>query len=237
MTKPMTIGKLIETLKEEFPDISVSKIRFLESEGLIEPDRTASGYRKFSEGDLARLRYILRLQRDHFMPLRVIRERLERMDLEDVVSEEPSGNGSRHAPPPSSDREEEELSAPDSSKRFNLEELSEASGLNVDRLVELEEYGLVDPHRSGDEVFYDLDDLAVAKIAKDLSKYGIEPRHLKMYRHFIDRESGLFEQIVAPRTHGAEARQSVQSLRELARLSRRLKQVLLRMSLRGYLGA
>lgn len=236
MTKPMTIGRLIENLKEEFPDISVSKIRFLESEGLIEPDRTASGYRKFSEGDLARLRYILRLQRDHFMPLKVIRERLERMDLEDVASEEPSGNGSRLAPPPV-EGEDEELAPPDESKRFSLEELSESSGLEVDRLVELEEYGLVDPHRSGDEVFYDLDDLAVAKIARDLAKYGIEPRHLKMYRHFIDRESGLFEQIVAPRTHGGEARQSVQSLRELARLSRRLKQVLLRMSLRGYLGA
>ncbi|MGH2704803.1 MAG: transcriptional regulator FtsR [Actinomycetota bacterium] len=224
----MTIGDVLKSLRDEFPDVSISKIRFLESEGLIEPERTASGYRKFSRRDVDRLRYILRLQRDRFMPLKVIRQRLEHVDPEGPV--QAGGDGAAVT--------EEEEEPAGGGLHLSFTELVSSGGLEAEQVRELEEYGLIDAHPLDGGVYYDEDDLIVLKIARDFGKYGIEPRHLRMYRHFAERESGLFEQILLPlaRMGGTNGRrQLVQSLTELAKLSRRLKHLLLNATLREQL--
>ncbi|MDQ4149075.1 MAG: MerR family transcriptional regulator [Actinomycetota bacterium] len=236
----MSIGDVIKSLSDEFPDVSMSKIRFLEAEGLIEPERTPSGYRRFYQEDLARLKYILRLQRDHFVPLKVIRKRLEHFDASEVT-DEPAAPAA--VPPPSARlvREESELGVIDGGVQMSLAELLNATGLAEDEIRELEDYGLIHSHPlpSGG-VYYDEDDLTIAKLAKDFGKYGIGARHLKMFKNFADKEAVLFEQVVIPlvRAGGIEGRRTVtQSLNELAKLARRLKQVLLRSSLQKYLQA
>lgn len=230
----LSISQVLKELKEEFPDVTVSKIRFLESEGLVDPDRTPSGYRKFTEADIARLRYVLRLQRDHYMPLKVIRRRLESSEVSRPVSDPVSEDGRQPAPSAPVEDDEEELERLEGGLSMSFEELVSASGVDVGVLEELQDYGLIEARENADDVTYDEDALVVAKVARDFAKFGIDPRHLKMYRNFTDREVGLFEQVVVPR-HGASNRQAAQSLRELTRLSRRLKQVLLRGRLREHL--
>jgi DNA-binding transcriptional MerR regulator len=237
----MTIGDVLKELRADFPDVTISKIRFLEAEGLIEPERTPSGYRKFSSADLARLRHVLQLQRDHFMPLKVIRQRLEdfdpdrRADIRPVPTAASGGGLERVAPPPPP--EEDEFAGFETGMSLTLDELAQSSGVESGQLKELEEYGLIESSRVDGRRTYDEDDLLVARIARDFGKYGIQPRHLKMYRHFVDREFALFEQVVGPRSNrggGGDGRRQ-QSMTELAKLSKRLKQILLRTSLKGQL--
>lgn len=243
----MSIGDVLKSLREEFPEVTVSKIRFLEAEGLIEPERTASGYRKFYQQDLARLRYILRLQRDNFMPLKVIRRKLEDFEADGAGPPRPAAPGAAGEPagqapaspapePVANLTPEDDLETPVGGLHLSFDELVAASGLPAEHLRELQDYGLVDAHPlDGGAVYYDEDDLMVAKIAREFGKFGIEPRHMRMYRHFADREAGLFEQAVLPTRRGGSndsKRRAVQSLSELAKLSRRLKQVLLRSTLR-----
>lgn len=226
----LSIGDVVTSLKGEFPDVSVSKIRFLEAEGLIDPERTPSGYRKFYGSDMARLKYILRLQRDQFVPLKVIRQRLEHFDPAESPAVE--GDGAHSMEP------EDDLAELATGLSLDFEELVTSSGLDHDAVSELEEYGLIDSHPvEGGGVRYDEDDLMVAKIARDFGKYGIDPRHLKMYRNFTDREAALFEQVVLPRNRaGRDGRRQVNlSLTDLAKLSKRLKHVLLSRSLRDLL--
>jgi DNA-binding transcriptional MerR regulator len=223
----LSIGEVLVALKPEFPDVTISKIRFLESEGLIEPERTPSGYRKFYDRDVDRLRTILKLQRDEYLPLRVIRERL-------------NGNSSDIASTVErADEVEDELPEPAPTLEMSGEELAAASGVDLDVVEALTSFGLLRPAGSG-AATYGGDDLVVLRIVKDLFKYGVEPRHLTMYRHFADREATFFEQIVTPvlRQRNPEAkRQAAQSLVELSRISRRLKQALLRANLRRHLSA
>lgn len=226
----LSIGDVVTALKAEFPDVSVSKIRFLETEGLIDPERTTSGYRKFYGNDIARLRYILRLQRDQFVPLKVIKQRLEHFDPAESATRE--GNGAHSMEP------EDDLAELATGLSLDFDELVTSSGLDADSIRELEDYGLIDSHPiEGGGVRYDEDDLMVAKIARDFGKYGIEPRHLKMYRNFTDREGALFEQVVLPRGRaGRDGRRQVAlSLADLAKLSKRLKHVLLSRSLHDLL--
>jgi len=231
----MSIGDVLKDLKTEFPEVSISKIRFLETEGLIEPERTPSGYRKFYPADVARLKYILRLQRDQFMPLKVIRKRLEHFDPSEGDQPIPSRNGGSGDVPSPVMAEEDDLAGIEGGLQLSLAQLASSSGLTEDQLSELEEYGLVDSHVLDDgDVYYDEGDLLVAKLARDFGKYGIEARHLKMYKNFADKEVGLFEQIVVPRTKGGGEgkRQAGQSMAELAKLSKRLKDLLLKARLR-----
>jgi DNA-binding transcriptional MerR regulator len=232
----MTIGDVIKTLAEEFPDVTLSKVRFLEAEGLIEPERTPSGYRRFYQEDLAKLRYILRLQRDHFVPLKVIRKRLEHFDpSETPENEEPEVP---QPPPIRAAKDENELEALEGGLSLSLTDFLNATGLSEEEVKELEEYGLVHSHPlPAGGSFFDEDDLLVAKLAKDFAKFGIHARHLRMYKNFAEKEAGLFEQVVIPLSRtGGEGRKGVsQSLNDLARLSRRLKQVMLRSRLREYL--
>jgi len=235
----MSIGEVLKALREEFSDVSISKIRFLETEGLVDPERTPSGYRKFYPDDLARLRYILRAQRDHFMPLKVIRKKLETFDpAEDIQS----GAGSNHSealPPVAGLGGDDGGISIEGGVNLSWEEFLNATGLSPEEVTELEEYGLMDSHLldSGD-LYYNEDDLQVGKIAREFGKYGIQARHLKMYKNFAEKEVGLFEQAILPSTRrrsGEGVNQQAQSMAELARLSKRLKQALLRSCLQAYL--
>ena len=220
-----SIGEVLINLKPEFPDVTISKIRFLEAEGLIAPERTASGYRKFYEEDVRRLRRILRLQRDEYLPLRVIRERLEE-----------DGEGGR--PPPIVEKSvepEDDVVVPSTDLQMTAEELAASTGVEGNIVDQLSSYGLLRPRAAGDARFYDGDDLIVLRIVKELFKYGVEPRHLTMYRHFADREAAFFQAIILPvlRQRNPEARRvASESLSDLAGISRRLKQALLRGNLR-----
>ncbi len=222
----MSIGEVLVTVKTEFPDVTISKIRFLEGEGLIDPERTPSGYRKFRRDDVDRLRAILRMQRDEYLPLKVIRERLERMD------EEPSSNR------PAAESSDEDVAAPATDLHMSADELAAATGVDRSRIKELESFGILCSHGMNGDRYYDGDDFVVLSIARDFFKYGIEPRHLSMYRHFAEREATFFEQIVMPmlRQRNPDARKAAaDNLANLAALSKKLKQALLRSNLRQYL--
>ncbi|MEX0833829.1 MAG: MerR family transcriptional regulator [Actinomycetota bacterium] len=225
----LSIGEVLVGLKAEFPDITISKIRFLESEGLIHPERTPSGYRKFYEGDLETLRGILRMQRDEYLPLKVIKERLA------------EGDGSEPAPPVDPEEEAgEALAESPTGLQMTLDEMSSATGVEEEQIKELESYGIVCTHGPEGAKFYDGDDYVVLSIVKDFYKYGIGARHLRMYQHFAERESNLFESVVMPvlRQRNPDARKTAaNSLTDLAKLSRKLKQALLRTKLRQYLSS
>ena len=225
----MSIGEVLVNLKPEFPDITISKIRFLESEGLIAPERTPSGYRKFYDEDVGRLRKILRLQRDEYLPLKVIRDRLEGGE-----------DGSAPSPVERLDGPEDEVAQPSTELQMTADELAQATGVEAHMVAELESFGLLKPRQQGATKFYDGDDLVVLRIVKEFFKYGVEPRHLTMYRHFADREGAFFQAIILPviRQRNPEARRTAaESLTDLSRIARKLKAALLRGNLRQYLSA
>ena len=233
----MSIGEVLNLLKEEFPDITISKIRFLESQGLLEPERTPSGYRKFFEDDVERLRYILREQRERFLPLKVIKRRLSAWDSGDHPLS-PSAPATAVGPEPEAPSREDELSDPPTALSLSLEELAAAAGLDRELVSEMRAYGLIEPHVNDSAQVYDADALLAVKLAKGFFKYGVEPRHLRMYRTFADRESSFFEQVVTPllRQRNPEARRAAtDALSELSSLARQLKAALLRSNLRAYL--
>jgi DNA-binding transcriptional MerR regulator len=224
-----SIGEVLVAVKTEFPDITISKIRFLESEGLIDPERTPSGYRKFYEKDVDRLKSILRMQRDEYLPLKVIKDRL--FEIESTDGDGSGAEGLDAAPP----EPEDDLAEPPTGLQMSIEEMSSATGVDRERIRELESFGLVCSHGPDAAKYYDGDDYIVLSIVKDLFRYGVEPRHLTMYKHFAEREASFFETIVMPqlRQRNPEARKAAAtSLTELARASRKLKQALLRTNLR-----
>jgi DNA-binding transcriptional MerR regulator len=228
-----SIGEVLVTVKTEFPDITISKIRFLESEGLINPERTPSGYRKFYQPDVERLRSILRMQRDEYLPLKVIKDRLAETDAgEDAepgdrqLDDEEEGGGS------------EALADAPTGLQMSLEEMSAATGVDRDRIRELENFGIVCSHGPDGARYYDGDDYIILSIVKDFFRFGIEARHLTMYKHFADRESSFFEALVAPtlRQKNPDARRAAsQTLVDLAVTARKFKQALLRTNLRDHL--
>lgn len=219
---PMSIGTVLNLLRDEFPEVTISKIRFLESEGLVEPQRTPSGYRKFSLEDVERLARILRLQRDHYLPLKVIREHLEALERGEAV------------PLPTVGRQRDGEAAPAETPtvaRIGRAELLAAAGIEERELTEWESYGLLNPVAEG---VYDAEAATVAELIAELGRFGIEPRHLRVMKAAADREAGLVDQVVAPlrrhrnpqtRAH-AEAR-----AKELAGLTVRLHAALVQTAL------
>ena len=231
-----SIGEVLVNVKTEFPDITISKIRFLESEGLITPERTPSGYRKFYAEDVERLKSILRLQRDEYLPLKVIKERLLQADNGD---EEPAPTIEQAAAGSDPGGGEDLAEAP-TGLQMSLEEMAAATGVDRDRIKELETFGIVCSHGPEGGRYYDGDDYVTLSIVKDFLRFGIEPRHLTMYKHFADRESAFFEALVAPtlRQKNPDARRTAtQTLGELTATSRKFKQALLRNALRDNLAA
>ena len=223
----LSIGEVLSKLRGDFQDITISKIRFLESEGLIEPQRTPSGYRKFTAGDLERLRYVLLAQRDQYLPLRVIKENLEALDRGLEPSHTTGGVATPRpslipldATTPASFGEISDL-------RLSREELLSASGLEDVQLVELETYGLITLRGR----HYDNDALSVAKAVSEMAAFGIEPRHLRSFKSAADREIGLIEQVITPLTRqkNSESKARAQEVaKELASLSVRLHASLVR---------
>lgn len=233
----LSIGEVLNILKDEFPDVTVSKIRFLESEDLIHPERTSSGYRKFSEADIGRLRVILRLQRDHFLPLKVIRERLEEMDTAEANGAGQGALAFDETPPVL--EEEEVFRGVSTGVSLSREELAHTSGLTAEQIRELTSYGLITPKETGtdDGERYDEIALEVAKLSKELLDLGLEPRHLRIFRSSVDRWASLAEQMVLPLTkqRSPEARQAAaDTVRELVRVGNKLIQTLLREAVTPY---
>ncbi|MFE2354550.1 MerR family transcriptional regulator [Streptomyces parvulus] len=220
----MSIGTVLNVLRDEFPDISISKIRFLESEGLVEPRRTPAGYRKFSARDVERLGQVLRMQRDHYLPLKVIREHLDAVERGEAVSLPTVG--------PQRDGESAEAAASGPTVgRIGRDELLAAAGIEDRDLKEWESYGLLAPLPDG---AYDAEAVTVASLVVQLGSFGIEPRHLRVMKAAADRDAGLVDQVVAPlkrhrnpqtRAH-AEAR-----TKELAGLAVRLHAALVQTAL------
>ena len=232
----LTIGDVLANLKPEFPDLTISKIRFLEDQGLVRPERTPSGYRKFSAADVSRLRYVLSQQKDHYLPLRVIKDQLDAMDR--GLAPGQGANGGPRVPhvaiaaiQDNAPTAEHFRPAP-ALMRLSREELLNAAGLRDDQLAELEQFGLITATADG---HYDDDALAVAKIVSDLARFGLEGRHLRAFRTAAEREVGLFEQVVGPlsrqRTSEARAR-AEETIRELAAASVRLHAALVQIGLR-----
>jgi len=181
----VSIGQVLDELSPEFPDVSPSKIRFLESEGLIQPLRSSSGYRRFSAADIKRLRFILTAQRDEYLPLRVIKERLDALD--GVAAQGADASGAASAVPPVA---------------MIRSELLDAAGAAEELLAELEDYGLIRRARS-----YGTQTLSVLRSAVRLGEYGIQPRHLRVIKAAADRETALVEQAVAPLTRQKGSRE------------------------------
>jgi DNA-binding transcriptional MerR regulator len=255
----MSIGAVLGQLRTEFPDVTISKIRFLESEGLVRPDRTAAGYRQFSATDVERLRYVLAAQRDHYLPLRVIKEYLDARDRGEPAQHFPGQPCERTAatrwpapprqllsacpravPDGNPDAVVEptaaELFAGAGTGRVTQEELLAAAQISGAVLTQLEQFGLVRPGPAG---FYDTDAVQVVKTAQAMTEFGLEPRHLRAFRASADREVGLLAQIVTPMTRqrdpDARARAD-EVVRELAVLSVRLHALLVKVGLRGVTG-
>ncbi|MFF7985563.1 MerR family transcriptional regulator [Streptomyces sp. NPDC007901] len=184
----MSIGTVLNVLRDEFPEVTISKIRFLESEGLIEPRRTPSGYRKFSAKDVERLGHVLRMQRDHYLPLKVIREHLDAMERGEA------------APLPVVGRQRDGEAVPmvpevPTVARIGRDELLAAAEISESCLEEWESYGLIAPLEDG---VYDAETVTVAVLVAELGRFGIEPRHLRVMKAAADREAGLVDQVVAP---------------------------------------
>lgn len=235
----MTIGEAIAKLRPDFPDVTVSKIRFLETEGLVEPSRTGTGYRKFTYADVERLRYILSAQRDQYLPLRVIKERLDALDRGERPPA-PQG-GSPRAPrvlvPAADPQDSAYFQQDEADVRRSRADLLDASGLTDDQLRELEAYGLVTV-RPGREP-YDADALRVAKLVAQFASFGLQPRHLRAAKTAADRQAGLVEQVVAPTQHqqDPDARQRAdETAEEIAALCVNLHAALMRTELRESLG-
>ncbi len=305
----LSIGEVLNILREEFSDVTISKIRFLESQGLIDPERTPSGYRKFYESDVSRLRWILHQQKENFLPLKVIKERLDRMGEEqpapvqsiarakprarrapsrqarraqDLAPQLPLGdpmptapghgelaatvkNGdrarmdeqtprrekdertqpraeeTRPSPPDEAPREEPEDAASTGNKDgLTRRELARSAGLEDWQLNELESFGLLEPAGyNGGEALFDDEAQAVASAAAGFYAHGISARHLRMYKHFAEREAGLFQQVMVQyiRQRNPEARaKAQQELASLSRLGRALRSALLVKAVRDSIG-
>jgi len=305
----LSIGEVLNILREEFPDVTISKIRFLESQGLIDPERTPSGYRKFYESDVSRLRWILHQQKENFLPLKVIKERLDRMGEEqpapvqsiarakprarrvpsrqarraqDLAPQLPLGdpmptapghdelaptakNGdrarmdehtprrekderpqpraeeTRPTPPDEAPREAPDDAAPTGGKDgLTRRELARSAGLEDWQLNELESFGLLEPVAyNGSDALFDDEGQAIASAAAGFYAHGISARHLRMYKHFAEREAALFQQVMLQyiRQRNPEARaKAQQELASLSRLGRALRSALLVNAVRDSLG-
>jgi DNA-binding transcriptional MerR regulator len=212
-----TIGSVCEGLREEFPDISVSKIRYLEDQGLIAPSRTRGGYRLFSDDDVERLTTILRLQRDEFLPLRVIREALEGPVSAERTRRRNVGLAGRES-------------------EIDLAEMCERASVSRDFVRELEEYGVVQSRTEAGEHLYRETEADIAAACARLSRFGIDARHLRTFVTATGRQATLVEQLVAPglRSRNPERRKgALDDLESLARVAQELSQLLFLRELRG----
>lgn len=216
----LSIGQVLASLRESFPDVTISKIRFLETEGLVLPERTQSGYRKFSHADVDRLRYVLAAQRDHYLPLRVIKNNLAALDR---GVPPPSGGPTRTATRTFSVVEGAAMQPSpvdaEPSRQLSRSDLAAEAGVSAATIATLEQFGLLAPPAGG---YFDETALAITRAAAALSAFGVEPRHLRAFRTAADREIGLLEQVLSPLLgqHSEDARvRAEEKAREFSALS------------------
>ena len=230
----MNIGEVLDRLRPDFPGVTIPKIRFLEDKGLVKPERTPAGYRKFTGDDVERLRYILRMQRDHYLPLKVIGEHLDAIDrglepppIEPVVPTVPRvALAADGLPSPESFLRQDNL-------RLSRRELVKIAEIDDELLDQLEQYALIVPRPGTGH--YDTDALVVARTARELADYGFEPRHLRAFKTAADREVGLVDQVIAPHKRGRDAAAKAradETVSEIAALSVRLHATLVKVGLK-----
>lgn len=217
----LSIGAVVDSLKKEYPDLSISKVRYLEDEGLLSPKRSKGGYRRFTEADLETLRIILRLQKEQYLPLKVIREKVRelikgRLSPADLLAGKDERTEVTH-----------ELT--DKGKIMTLEEASEAAGLSGKEINELMQYGLVEVQEGEKGTAFDAGNVRVMHLVRSISRHGVEPRHLRMYENFAEREASFLTQIIAPillqKSEDAKDR-AVETLEDLAVLAKELRETL-----------
>jgi DNA-binding transcriptional MerR regulator len=227
--KALTIGAVCKILGQEFDDISISKIRYLEDQKLLSPRRTSGGYRLYSQTDVDRLRTILRLQRDEFLPLRVIRQ-----ELASGAVEENKGGG----PTPGALRRVTSVAAPTSD--LNLEQLIEDTGAGMELVVELEDFGIIQPEAGEDgQRVYDETDREIVRAAGELARFGVASRNLRVFRTSADREAALLEQVLGPALRSrnpARRKEALENLESMAGVVSQLKHLLLVRDLRRLTG-
>ncbi|MFL5845209.1 MAG: MerR family transcriptional regulator [Solirubrobacteraceae bacterium] len=232
--KSMTIGAVCKSLSQEFPDISISKIRYLEDQKLLAPRRTPGGYRLYSAGDVTRLRTILRLQRDEFLPLRVIRQELATGAAADEAPPAATPAGPRGARAP---RSAISVQSPGSS--YSIDDVIEDTRADPTLIKELEEFGVIKGDVRSGVKYYDETEREIIRAATELARYGVAGRNLRVFRTSADREAALLQQILAPalRSRNAERRkEAVEALENLAAVTTHLKHLLLIRDLRKIAG-
>jgi DNA-binding transcriptional MerR regulator len=225
--KSLTIGAVCKQLEREFPDISISKIRYLEDQKLLSPRRTAGGYRLYTSADVQRLRTILRLQRDEFLPLRVIRQELAagRAEREVGTPSAPSERAVRRAT----------VAVKGTGSVYRLQDVLDETGADPKLVRELEEYGVIKGDRRDGEIYYDDTEREIVRAVKELARFGVGGRNLRVFRTSADREAALLEQILAPslRSRNPDRRkEAVEALENLAAIASHLKYLLLVRDLR-----
>ncbi len=228
--KALTIGAVAKQLEREFPDISISKIRYLEDQKLLSPRRTPGGYRLYSPGDVARLRTILRLQRDEFLPLRVIRQELAsgRTESDLAPSTAPTDGQQRRKRRPS-------VTAPESGALYSLDDVVEETGAEPRLVKELEDFGIVRGEVRSGTTYYDETEREIVRAVTELARYGVAGRNLRVFKTSAEREAALLQQILAPslRSRNPERRrEAVEALENLAAVASHLKHLLLVRDLR-----
>jgi DNA-binding transcriptional MerR regulator len=257
----LSIGEVLALLRPDFPDLTISKIRFLESQGLLDPERTPSGYRKFYEPDIERLRWILQQQKEQYLPLKVIKGKLGDDVEGDGAETEPAGGPvtatatdvrrdpdplpvtAVAVPAPSGPspvaNEVNPLQVVRTGVSMTLDELAQAAGLKADDIRDLERFGLLAGRLVAGTTYYDEEALIVANLAAGFIRHGVEARHLRMYKTAAEREAGFFEQLVMPllkQRNPRSRRQAIDMLTELSKLGQGMRAAMLRAALRDHTG-
>jgi DNA-binding transcriptional MerR regulator len=234
--KSLTIGAVCKALSQEFPDISISKIRYLEDQKLLAPRRTAGGYRLYSSNDVSRLRTILRLQRDEFLPLRVIRQELAAGRSEPEVTKGAAADGAAVADArPGAALRRLTFSIAQKGSLYSLEDVVEETGAEPRLVAELEDFGIISGDARGGTKYYDETEREIVRAVSELSRYGVAGRNLRVFKTSAERESALLQQILAPalRSRNPERRkEAVEALENLAAVASHLKHLLLVRDLR-----
>ena len=258
----LSIGEVLALLRPDFPDLTISKIRFLESQGLLDPERTPSGYRKFYEPDIERLRWILQQQKEQYLPLKVIKGKLgddvegdasaevEQADAAVAVTAtdirrnpDPLPVTAMAVPASTSPspvaNEVNPLQVVRTGVSMTLDELAQAAGLKADDIRDLERFGLLAGRLVAGTTYYDEEALIVANLAAGFIRHGVEARHLRMYKTAAEREAGFFEQLVMPllkQRNPRSRRQAIDMLTELSKLGQGMRAAMLRAALRDHTG-
>lgn len=255
----LSIGEVLALLRPDFPDLTISKIRFLESQGLLDPERTPSGYRKFYEPDIERLRWILQQQKEQYLPLKVIKGKLgDDVDAEPIAAAPTGGAVAVAATEVRGDHEPLPVAAVAASSApspvanevnplqvvrtgvsMTLDELAQAAGLKTEDIRDLERFGLLSGRLVAGTTYYDEEALIVANLAAGFIRHGVEARHLRMYKTAAEREAGFFEQLVMPllkQRNPRSRRQAIDMLTELSKLGQGMRAAMLRAALRDHTG-